>query len=63
MMQLKTFDVFTKKAQEHYDDLVKTILVETKTITSTAMTEVEIQDLQLKIFNKVYKYPLVDILN
>jgi hypothetical protein len=63
MMQLKTFDVFTKKAQEHYDTLVKTILVDAKTITSTALTPVEIQDFQLKIFNKVYKYPLVDILN
>jgi hypothetical protein len=61
MMQLKTFDIFTKNVQELYNELVKSIALNTEKITATSMSTVDVQQLQLDIFNKLYKYPVLEL--
>ncbi|WP_231489859.1 hypothetical protein [Pedobacter sp. Leaf170] len=56
-MHLRTFDIFTKKVDQYYNELVEKIDFAVNGITHNAMSTEAVQALQLKIFNDLYKFP------
>ena len=56
-MHLRTFDIFTKKVDQYYNELVEKIDFAVNGITDTTMSDEALQALQLKIYNNLYKIP------